>query len=124
MGSAWRGWLLPGGAAGDGYWPEIKGGSFDLDLSTEQLAQKAEKLARSLVVKVGEDFEGEGRCCLTYWCRVCWRYGCGSCCCPTACFEHRLTVVAGEDALVSRQEGQWVFARAAADGIEVLLLVV
>eukprot|EP00434_Breviolum_minutum_P001796 symbB.v1.2.001591.t1/scaffold88.1/size340390/26 len=111
LGSGLFSWLLPGGATpGDPVWPNLRSGSSHFDISIEQIAQKTEKLHRSVVMPVRQAFSGEGRCCFTYWCWVGFHFGCAVCDCE-ACGEPRLTVAVGEAVLVAKSEGSWAHGR-------------
>lgn len=111
LGSGRFSWLIPGGATpGDPVWPSVRAGSTHFDLSMEQIAQKTEKLQRSLVMPVRQAFSAAGRCCCTYWCWVGWHFGCALCDCE-ACGEQRLSVAVGEAVLVSKSEGSWAHGR-------------
>ncbi|CAJ1456798.1 unnamed protein product [Effrenium voratum] len=113
LGKGYLSWLMPGGPTpGDPVWPELRPGSTHFDISTEQIAQKTEKLQRSVVMPVEHPFSGEGRCCFTYWCWVGCSFGCCAVCDCEACGEHRLSVAVGEAVLVSKSEGSWVHGRA------------
>ncbi|CAK9094034.1 unnamed protein product [Durusdinium trenchii] len=111
LGSSSFSWLLPGGATpGPPVWPNVRAGSSHFDISMEQIAQKTEKLQRSVVMPVRQAFSGEGWCCCTYWCWVGFQFGCAVCDCE-ACGEARLTVAVGQAVLVSKSEGSWAHGR-------------
>lgn len=65
---------------------------------------------------VREHFTGEGRCCLSYWCWICYRFGCCAVCDCEACGEERLSVEPGQAVLVSKSEGSWAHGRKMPDG--------
>ncbi|OLP86703.1 tRNA (guanine(37)-N1)-methyltransferase [Symbiodinium microadriaticum] len=110
-------WLVPGLATpGEPVWPPVRAGCTHFDISTEQIAQKMEKLQRSMVMPVREHFTGEGRCCLSYWCWICYRFGCCAVCDCEACGEERLSVEPGQAVLVSKSEGSWAHGRKMPDG--------
>eukprot|EP00443_Scrippsiella_acuminata_P101255 CAMPEP_0115583368 /NCGR_PEP_ID=MMETSP0272-20121206/6137_1 /TAXON_ID=71861 /ORGANISM="Scrippsiella trochoidea, Strain CCMP3099" /LENGTH=108 /DNA_ID=CAMNT_0003018379 /DNA_START=358 /DNA_END=681 /DNA_ORIENTATION=+ len=70
MGRRWITWFLPVKFGGEAVWPTLCEGAGHFDLSVEQLAQKANKLARSISVQAVADFDsGEtSRCFCRYWC--------------------------------------------------------
>ncbi|CAE7264883.1 ZDHHC6 [Symbiodinium sp. CCMP2592] len=110
-------WLVPGLATpGEPVWPPVRAGCTHFDISTEQIAQKMEKLQRSMVMPVREHFTGEGRCCLSYWCWICFRFGCCAACDCEACGEERLSVEPGQAVLISKSEGSWAHGRKMPDG--------
>jgi len=109
--------LLPGTPTpGDPVWAEVRAGSTHFDISTEQIAQKTEKLQRSVVVPVKEPFAGEGRCFCSYWCWIGCRFGCWAVCDCEACGEPKLSVEPGQAVLVTKSEGSWSFGRSIPDG--------
>mmetsp|Transcript_143832 Transcript_143832/g.400880 ORF Transcript_143832/g.400880 Transcript_143832/m.400880 type:complete len:498 (+) Transcript_143832:56-1549(+) len=113
-------WLCPVPPQSDGHWPPLREGSGPFDLSTEQLAQKAYKLSKSVVMPVVRAHAISQRCscCLSSWCRTACQFGCGTACDGPPCGEPLLTVRPGDWVLVSQREEQWLLGRALAAGLE------
>lgn len=114
LGNRWISWLLPIGSPSDGYWPQLREGSGHLDFSTEQLAQKAHKLSRTLVVQVVQPFTGwrsRWFCCgcCSHWCGILCRFGCRVACSGPPCGEPQFSVQPGEKLLMSKDDGDWIY---------------
>merc|ERR1712039_8356 len=106
--------LLPISLHSDAVWPSLKEGSGHLDLSTEQLAQKAYKLSKTCVIEATDAFRGWCWpkccccCCAHWWCLL-MRFGCSAACSGPPCGEHQLSIEPGEKLLMSQDDGDWVF---------------
>lgn len=111
LGRSWWTWWLPLPIRGSPIWPRLRDGSGTFDLSVEQLAQKATKLSRGVPAMTKQAFQATGRCICWYWCGICWRFGCGSCCCAPSCCDRRLSADEGEWMLVTNRDGAWLKAQ-------------
>lgn len=110
MGPGWLTRFLPIRPEGDAIWPPLKKRCGQFDLSTEQIAQKAQKLSHCSVTRVKRAFEdGSERWSLPYWLGIGWNYGCCSlcCCCSPVCCSQRLTVEEGDWVLVRKRDSGW-----------------
>lgn len=114
--SRWH-WWFPLRFSSDAVWPELKEGTGHFDLPAEQLAQKAMKLSKSVVIPVAKGYKGNWNCCSTtacrlhYWCHLCCHYGCGTACSGPCCDELHLTVQPGDSIVVSHREEYWLMGR-------------
>lgn len=114
LGHSWFTWLLPLGSHSDGFWPALREGGGHLDLSTEQLAQKAHKLSKTFVIHATDSFRGWRWlkccccCCAHWWCLLV-RFGCSAACSGPPCGEAQMSIEPGQKLLMSQDDGDWLF---------------